>query len=158
MLSAVFTSILFVQEEILTFIPNVQFTFLLITLYGATMGLKWGSLIVLAHVLLDNLFMGSFIPTVIIPMYIGYEFTLLFGYLTRGKNIWLIAVLCSLSIIIYTQAFAITNVLFYKVNYGVYMVSDIPFTVLLIIFSSITIIWLYKPLYKIINNLENYNN
>lgn len=141
----------------MTLIPNVQFTFLLITLYGATMGLKWGSLIVLAHVLLDNLFMASFLPTVIIPMFIGYEFTLLFGFITRGKKVWLITVLCSLSIIIYTQCFALTNIIFYDIDYVLYMVSDIPFTLLLIIFSSITIIWLYKPLYKIINNLETYD-
>ena len=33
---SLFTAILFVQEELLTFIPDVQFTFILVMLYGAT--------------------------------------------------------------------------------------------------------------------------
>ena len=61
-----FTTILFVQEEVLTIIPSVQFTFLLILLYGATIGIGYGSIVVVAHVLLDNLYMASFtaLPTI----------------------------------------------------------------------------------------------
>jgi flagellar biosynthesis protein FliQ len=53
---SLFTAILFVQEELLTFIPDVQFTFMLVMLYGATMGPLYGSIIVVLHVIFDNLF------------------------------------------------------------------------------------------------------
>ena len=57
---AFLTVVLFIQEELFTFIPNFQFTFLLLAIYVVVLGYKRTSLIVLAHVLLDNLFMGSY--------------------------------------------------------------------------------------------------
>ncbi|MCR5231688.1 MAG: hypothetical protein K6B64_03480, partial [Acholeplasmatales bacterium] len=56
---AFMTVILFIQEELLSFIPNFQFTFLLIAVYTKVFGFKKTSMIVLAHILLDNIFMGS---------------------------------------------------------------------------------------------------
>ena len=51
----VLTTILFVQEQVLTFIPSVQFTFFLIILYGATRGMGYGIIIAVINVLLYNI-------------------------------------------------------------------------------------------------------
>ena len=154
-LSSLLVSILFVQEELLTFIPGVQFTFLLLMIIGAVMGMKWGTLIVICHVILDNVVMGSLVPNIMIPMFLGYEITLLIGFILKEKKLWLNCIGCILSIIIYTQLFALSSIIFLDIDYLVYMTGDISFTVILIIFSTLTIIWLYKPLIKLLNKIKN---
>ena len=151
-LSSLLLAILFVQEEVLSFLPGIQFTFLLLFVYGAVLDFKWGSLIVIAHVILDNLIMGSFVVHIIIPMFVGYYLSFIFGYLAK-KRIILTSFLCALSIIIYTLAFALSSVIIYHIDYFVYMASDIPYTIILICFSVITIIWLYNPLVKVLEKI-----
>ena len=51
------TAILFVQEQLLTSLPGVQLSMFLIVLYSKTLGLAKSSIIVVLHVLLDNLYM-----------------------------------------------------------------------------------------------------
>ncbi len=149
------TAILFVQEELLTLIPNIQFTFLLIMLYGAVLGPKKASLIVLVHVLLDNLFMSSFIPTVILPMLIGHEVTMLIGYLLKNKNSIILSIGITIASLVYVALFFITTIFVYNVNPLAYLIADIPFDVILIACNILCIILLYKPLYKTLN--ENIN-
>ena len=59
-LIALLTTLLFVQEQALVFIPNVQLTVFLIVFYSKKLGFLRTSLIVAIHVVLDNLVMGSF--------------------------------------------------------------------------------------------------
>ncbi len=150
------TAILFVQEELLTFIPNIQLTFMLIMLYGAVLGPKRASLIVLVHVLLDNLFMSSFIPTVILPMLIGHEITMLLGYLLRNKNIVILSIGITISSLIYAFLFFITTIYVYDINPLAYLLADIPFDIILIACNILCLILLFKPLRKILE--ENINN
>ena len=58
-LIALLTSILFLQEQLLSFIPNVQLTFFLIVLYSKKLGIVKSSLIILIYVIIDNLLGGS---------------------------------------------------------------------------------------------------
>ena len=80
---AMFIAIIFAQEEALTAIPNVQLTVLLLMVYGAVVGQFWGTVIVLVHCLFDNLFMASLRPEVFIPMAIGWEIVMLFGWISK---------------------------------------------------------------------------
>src|SRR5690554_4722661 len=57
-LIAILTAILFAQEQILSFLPNIQLTVLLIVLYSKVLGLKRTIIIVTIHTFLDNLLMG----------------------------------------------------------------------------------------------------
>ena len=59
---ALFAALLFVQEQVLTFLPNIQLTVFLLILYSKMLGMKKTLLIILIHVLLDNLVMGSMNP------------------------------------------------------------------------------------------------
>ena len=149
------SGLLFVQEELLTLIPNIQFTFLLIMLYGAVLGPKRGSLIVLVHVLLDNLFMSSFTPTVMLPMLVGHEITMLIGYYLKNKNLIIKSIGIAVSSIIYAFLFFITTIYVYNINPIAYLVADIPFDIILISCNIICVLWLYKPIYKILD--ENIN-
>lgn len=150
------TALLFVQEEALTLIPNIQFTFLLIMLYGAVLGPKKASLIVLVHVLLDNLFMSSFIPTVMLPMLIGHEITMLIGYYLKNKNTIILSIGITISSIIYAFLFFITTIFVYDIDPLTYLIADIPFDIILIACNILCVILIYSPLYKILN--ENINN
>ena len=86
-MTALLTAIIFVQEELLSFIPNVQLTVLLLVVYGAYCGPKWGTIIVLLHVFLDNLFVGSLTIYVMLPMFIGWEIIMLASYFVRKKKV-----------------------------------------------------------------------
>ena len=146
------TAILIVQEELLTVIPNVQFTFLLIISYGATIGIIDGTLVVLVHVIVDNLVMNSFMPSVMIPMFVGLEITLIFGYLLRNKKEWIVAIFAGIAGFIYCMVFWGSTIIFYSVEPISYLISDIPFEVILITCNVITILFLYKPLINLIND------
>ena len=151
----VLTTILFVQEELLTVIPSVQLTFFLIMIYGATIGLGYGSIIVLAHVLLDNLYMGSFYITTIGPMIIGYEITLLAGYLLRGKNEFLNGTINALCAVIYSALFIPVNIFVYDVEPLAYMIADIPFVLVMMTCNMFCALFLYKPIYNLLNKEFN---
>lgn len=145
------TTILIVQEEALTFIPNVQLTFLLVICYGATVGLLDGTLIVLVHVIIDNLIMNSFTPYIIIPMFIGLEISLIIGYLFKNRQEWIISIFAGIAGFIYCMIFWWSTVIFYSVEPIPYLISDIPFEVVLVVCNIITVLFLFKPIVKIIN-------
>ena len=149
---AFMTAILFVQEQLLSFIPNVQFTFMLISLYTVVFGLKRTSIIVFVHVLLDNIIMGSINPVVMLPMLIGYEILALLVYFVKNKGLVLITIMSVIGTIIYCFSFLVANTLFLDVNFIAYFIADIPFQILLITSTIITMMYAYKPLEKILKS------
>ncbi len=151
----VLTTILFVQEELLTIIPSVQLTFFLIMIYGATIGIGYGSLIVVAHVLLDNLYMSSFGISTIAPMLIGYEITLTMGYLLRGKSEILNGIVNAGCAVIYSALFIPINIFVYDVEPLAYVIADIPFVLVMMTCNMFCALFLYKPIYKLLNNEFN---
>ncbi len=150
-LLALLACVLFVQEEALSFLPNIQFTFLLLICYVDCLGFRKTSLIVFAHVLLDNLVMGSLSLIVVIPMLVGYIITILIKKAYHKDNVYIIGLLGSLGAIVYSLSFLITNAFFLEIDILAYFLADIPFTLILVISTYLSIIWLYKPIIKIIN-------
>lgn len=151
-LCAMYAVILFLQEQVLSFIPNVQFSFLIVITLGATVGLKWGTVIVIIHVIADNLLWGSFVPYVVIPMFMGWEVTLLAGYLTRKSKTFIVILFGILASLIYCWMFIPFNVLFLHVKLLPYVLADIPFEIILVISTIFTLLWLYEPLKKLIDS------
>ena len=153
--------ILFVQEELLSFIPNFQFTFLLIAVYTKVFGFKKTSLIVLAHILLDNIFMGSVLPYVMIPMFLGYYSYMGLIYLVSNKSIWLITLVGVIGSLIYCYLFLIANIIFLDIDIFTYLIMDIPFEILLAASSAFTLFYLYIPISNKLSNLlleKDYTN
>ena len=155
---AFMTVLLFVQEELFTFIPNFQFTFLLLAVYVVVFGYKKTSLIILAHVLLDNMFMGSLTPIVMIPMWMGYMIYTGVICLLKDKKLWILVLGGALSAYLYCMLFLVTNAIFLDINLYVYWISDIPFEVMLVSCTSFTLIYLYKPLSKKLGELWRHEN
>ena len=71
-MTASLMAVLFVQEQLLTFIPNFQLTFLLLILITRIFGGKIGSIVIILHVLLDSLAYGGIMITYFPFMIAGY--------------------------------------------------------------------------------------
>ena len=147
---ALMVTIIVVQKWLLAFIPNFQFTTLLIILFFYTFGFKSTLLITTLYVLIDNLYMGTF-HIIYTPIMLIAWSSLVFILLIFKKkdNIWLLSLVGGIHGIIYSLCYVIGGVLFYEIDLVVYMLSDIPFTILLVISNVISILWLYKPISKI---------
>lgn len=147
--------LLFIQEELFVFIPNFQFTFLLLAIYVSVFGFKKTSLIIFAHVLLDNIYMGSLTPIVMIPMWLGYMIYIGIIWLLKNKNIWLLTLGGILGAYIYCMLFLVTNIVFLEIDVYLYWLADIPFEIMLISTIAFTMIYLYKPLRRKLSELWN---
>ncbi len=150
---ALLTSILFVQEQALSFLPNIQLTFFLIILYTKVLGRTPTLIITVTHVLLDCLCNGSLTPIILIPMLIGLCIIpiTLGTFFKNVKNPLILASFGVLYSICYCMCFTITNWLFLKVNIKAYIIADIPFVILLSMSSFLSILLLYQPLSNILH-------
>lgn len=149
--------ILFVQEEALTILPNIQLTFLLISLFAAIFGIKYSLIIVSIHVILDNVVMGSFTPIVMIPMLIGYVILVIVMYLVKNENLLIKVIMASICSWIYCMLFLFANALWLDIDVKAYFIADIPFEILLILSTILTMTYLYRPLEKVIYREWNKN-
>ena len=154
---AIFAAILFVQEWALSFIPNVQFTQCLIAVFFYAFGLTDTLIIVLIHVFLDNLVMGSFNLIYTPAMLIGWISLPLVLYLFRKQqNKYFSATIVALHGIVYSLWFALANVLMLEVPFLVYFIQDIPFEIILVVNGFITTLLLKDKLVNLLNkHLKN---
>ena len=152
-LIALLAVILFVQEEALTFVPGLQFTVFLLIFYSKKLGLWRTSIIVLVHVFLDNLVMGSFsliytpfmfIGWIIIPLTICTLFK-------RVENSIVLGLLGALYSFIYCWLFFIPDCAIYGIGLIPKFLSDVLFEVLMAVMSFLSLLLLYKPLSKILD-------
>ena len=148
--------ILFVQEELLTFLPNIQLTIFLLVLYGKKLSLKENVLIIVIHVLLDNLVMGSFNMLYMPFMLIGWlvipiSLHTIFKEVNDTIPLAFLGILFSL---IYSWLYIIPNVLVLHVNFTHYLMADILFEVVLAGSSFLSILLLYEPCSKVFDHLN----
>ena len=110
---AIMTTILFVQEQLLSSLPGIQLSVFLIVLYSKKFGLAKTSLIVFLHVILDNFYMSSFSLMYTPTMLIGWliiPLTLCIIFKKIESPIWL-GVLGILYAFIYSWLFIVPNYL-----------------------------------------------
>lgn|SRR5690554_297050 len=152
-LITVLTSILFVQEQLLLFLPNIQLTFFLIILYSKKLGLKRSSYIVILYTVLDSLYMNAFdiiyfpfllISWLIIPLSINTIFK-------RINSTLYLSVLSILYALIFSFIMMIPQVLVLNIPVLAYLASDIYFQIILATSSFISTYLLYEPLEKVFN-------
>ena len=159
-LIAIFTTILFVQEQLLSFIPNVQLTVFLLVIYSKVLDFKKTSIIVLLHTLLDNIINGSMniiyfpfmlLGWMLIPIFITTVFK-------KTENRLILGLLGIAFSFIYWWLFMIPQIIIYNVNIFEYLLSDLFFEIALAISSFLTILWLYGVTSKFLRNiLKKYN-
>lgn len=149
------TVILFVSEQALTFLPNVQVTVLLIILYTRIFGVKKTLLIVIVHTLADNLIHGSLMPMTFFPMLLGWTLIpvllgTVFKFLQKAMHLAIFSFVYSY---VYGFLFIPFTIYFTGANFMTTLILDIPFSTILGISSFLSILWLYEPLYGFINGL-----
>lgn len=152
---AAFSAILFVQEEALTFLPNVQLTVFLLILYSKVFGFKNTAIIVCIHTLLDNIVMGS-LNIIYFPfMLIGWLLIpiIVCSLLKKCNNSFILASFSIIFSFVYCWIFMIPNIIFYSIDIKTYLISDILWEIVLAISSFLTTLWLYNPCESILNRL-----
>lgn len=150
-LMAILTTLLFVQEQLLSFIPNVQLTVFLILLFSKKLGLVKTSIIVVIHTLLDNLYMGGiniyFTPAMLIGwLIIPLTLCTIFKKVNSNKTLALLGVLYSFT---YCFIYIIPNSILFDFGIIEYLIVDIPFEIVLAITSFISIYFLYNPISRL---------
>ena len=150
-LIAIFTALLFIQEQILSFIPNVQLTFFLLILYSKKLKFINSFIICFIYVLLDNLLTISSYPIFIPFMLIGWliipiTINTIFKKVESNVCLALLGILFSL---VYSWSLIIPGCILFNMKFITYLKGDIIYELLLMISSFITILILYNPCSKI---------
>ena len=150
-LIAMFASILFIQEEALTFIPNVQLTVFLLVLYSKRLGFIRTAIIIIIHVILDNLVMGSFSVIWTPAMLIGWLLIpiVICTIFRKTENFIILAIAGAILSFTYCWCFVLPNYLVMHIDPLKYLASDIVFECILAASSFISILCLYIPVKNI---------
>ena len=152
---AVMTTILFVQEQLLSSLPGVQLTIFLIILYSKKLGLAKTALIIFLHVMLDNFYMSSFSLMYTPPMLVGWLLIplTLCTILKKVESPIILGLLGVIYSFIYCWLYIIPNYLIMHIGPIAYLSTDIIFEFILAICSFASILILYKPCSKIFDLL-----
>lgn len=147
-ISSILAAILFVQEQILFFLPNITFTMLLIVLYSKRLGCFKTILIICVYVILDNIFCGAFNLLFVVFMFIGWSITpiLLNTIFKKVNNNILLAVIGVLCSFIYSWILIIPGCITFNTDFISYLKMDITWEVVMATSSFLTILFIYKPL------------
>lgn len=154
---AVMTSILFVQEQLLSSIPGVQLTIFLMVLYSKKFGFTKATIIIIVHVILDNLFNSSFSLMYTPTMLVGWMLIPL-TICTIFKKVESSIILAILGIVyafIYCWLYVIPNYLIMNIGPIEYIISDFVYELILAGCSFISILLLYKPCGKVLEMFYN---
>ncbi|MGM9912041.1 hypothetical protein [Floccifex sp.] len=152
---AFLSAILTVQEEVLSFLPNIQLTFFLLVLYAKKLNFSDTLFVITLHVLFDNLFVGSFNLVYTPIMWIGYSFipilsNTIFKIINTPFKLAITGVLYSL---LYCWTFVLGSVFIMNVPFMSYFIADLPFELILSICTFLSILWLYEPCAKLFDRL-----
>lgn len=149
LLLSMYATILVVQDYLLSFIPNIQLSMLLVVLLASLF--KWHEAIVVStvYVLLDNLFFGGF-GIYTIPMLLSWYGVIVAVKLLKpdGNSSKKIALFSILFSVWYAIPFMMFSIFLYDLNLISYIVADIPFWILMGMSSYISIDLLYAKLYR----------
>lgn len=149
-------TITFVQEQVLLFLPNVQFTVLLVILFSSIFTFKESIIYVLGYVLLDSLYMGGFNLFYMIPMALSWSFIPLMYHtiLRKTSNEYILAGFAFGFGFLYGWMFIpFTMIQTGITNIVPYLIADAPFELIMASTGFVTVVWLYKPLMQTMNNI-----
>lgn len=146
---AVLTSILFVQEQLLSFLPNIQLTMLIIILYSRLLSLPKVVIIVTIHVLLDNLYMGGnliltgfmLIAWLLLPILLKTLFK-------RQNEVKFLSIFAFIYSFIYSLILIPATMIISNLPFLAVLATDLLFQILLAVSSFLTVLYLFEPLYK----------
>jgi len=146
--------VLFVQEQLLMVLPNIQLTVLLLVLYSKKIGTLKTLFIIFIYVLLDNLFMGNLIYMPF--MIIGWSLipcltNTLFNKINSNIGLAFLGILYAF---LYSWIFLIPSCLIFEIDFKVYLVMDLLWEIMLAMSSFVSILLLYTPLSQVFDKLK----
>jgi len=156
---AIFTAIIFVVEQALSFIPNVQLTVFFFILYTRLIGSKKTLFIVIMHTLLDNIYMGTLIWHLVVPMMFGWSLIpILLGTVFKKVESVMGLTLFAFGFgFIYGIAFIPFQAYVWGYDMWLYFMYDIPFEFAMGISGALSVAMLYQPVYHYMNlEISNY--
>ena len=154
-------AILFTQEQLLMFIPNVQLTVLLVILFVSVFSFKESIMMITSYVFLDSLYMGGFNLFYMVPMMLAWYFIPLSYHtiLRRTKSEHKLAIFALVFGFVYGWMFIPFNMIQTGIpNFIPYLIADLPFELIMATTGFLTVLWIYKPLYKVLTEVVIVNN
>ena len=156
---AIFTAIIFVVEQALSFIPNVQLTVFLFVLYTRLIGSKKTLFIVVVHTLLDNIYMGTLIWHLVIPMMMAWSLIpiLLGTVFKKVQGVVGLSIFAFGFGFIYGMMFIPFQAYVWGYDMWLYFMYDLPFEFAMGISGALSVATLYQPVYYYMNyEISNY--
>lgn len=149
-------SILFVQEQILAFLPNVQFTVVLLIVYSSVFSKKEMFVLIFVYVFLDSMYYGGLNPFYMTPMLLAWGLIPVIHHtlLNHTRNEYILAVFALFFGFIYGWMF----VPFYMIQTSImnpipYLMADLLFEFIMGATGFLTVLWVYKPLLNLFDNV-----
>jgi hypothetical protein len=153
-LAAMLLTVLYVQELVLSSIPNVQLTVVLIIVYGATLPLAMSLPIVIGYVLLDNLLLGSFSILYTPAMFFSWILLTLVAYALRNRRFIIILLFSIFFAFLYGWSFIPAKIIEQGINIlWPYFLADLPFEAIMALNNAITVLFFYRHLKTILQSL-----
>ncbi len=153
-IAAMLLTVLFVQEELLTFLPNIQLTVLVIAVYAAVLPPPMLFPIVIGHVILDNLYMGSFNPLYTPAMLAAWLTWTAVAYALRKSPLWLKVGAAGVFGFVHGWFYALA--ISFQFGFQIfwpYLVSGIWFDVMMAASGLVSVVILFRPLRSLLDML-----
>lgn len=149
-------AIVFTQEQLLVFLPNIQLTVVLIIVFVSVYSFKESIILITAYVLLDNMYMGGMNPLYLMPMLLAWYLIPIsyHTFLRKTKNELYLGIFAFGFGFVYGWMYIPFKMLEQGIfEFWPYLLADILFEVIMAVFGLLTVVWLYKPLYKVMNEI-----
>lgn len=147
--------ITFVAKQVLAGVPNVQIVSLLMALFFVNSNWKETILFLIGYVLLDFIVWGY--PTLMIPSFISWIFWALIVKDLGNENEFIIAPFTLLFTIAHMVIYMVHDLIFFSLRIeGIpaYLIAGIPFAVPMFISGFLSILWLFRPLNRILDYIK----
>ncbi len=155
-LTATLSSVLFVQEQLLAFLPNIQLTIFLLILFSKKLGFVQTSFIVLIYTTLDCLLNGGlhvlYFPFMLLGwLLIPLTLSTVFKKVTAPLFLGFLAILYAFC---YSWIFLIPNYLIYQIDPVAYLITDLAWEALLAASGFLSTVWFYRPCEKLMDIIK----
>ena len=152
---ALLTVILFAQEQLMNFLPNINCTILLMVLYAKTFGFVNTGMIISVYLILDATFMASLNPIWTTGQWIAWMTVplLICTVFKKTEDSLKLAFAGALCAFLYCWVMILPTMWVLHTPFVPYLIKDVPFELLLAASSFLGILLLYDPLRKLLKKL-----
>jgi hypothetical protein len=149
--TAMYLAVIVVLESLLSGIPNVQLTVVLLMVFGAVFPKRMFLPFLAAYVLIDNftglVLIGSLDPIIIVPMFLGWTILVYSAHAIRRRPLYWQIAFGVLFAFVYGWIYLPAHMLrFGLTTFWPYLVADFPFELMMAASNLVTVPLLYPLL------------